>query len=160
MHPRAAELVGLLRLVPHPEGGLYRELFRSARQVTPDGRGPRSALTTIYYLLPEGQLSRWHRVHSDEVWHFVEGEPLELLSWDPTSGSVTRRVLGPIGPGRYAVGVVPAGTWQAARPLGGYTLVGCSVGPGFDFADFSLLSHSLAEAALLRTLHPDLAPLI
>ena len=80
MHPRAAELITQLQLERHPEGGYYREIFRSADLVEPaDGRGPRAALTTIYFLLPAGITSRWHRVTSDEVWHLYEGGPLEVL---------------------------------------------------------------------------------
>ena len=80
MHPRAAELIAALDLRPHPEGGFYRQIFRSAMQVSPmDGRSPRAALTTIYFLLTEGSFSRWHQVASDEVWHLYEGGPLELL---------------------------------------------------------------------------------
>jgi uncharacterized protein len=82
MHPRAAELITTLGLQPHPEGGFYRQIFRSAVQVNPmDPRGPRAALTTIYFLLPEGTFSRWHQVASDEVWHLYEGGPLELLEF-------------------------------------------------------------------------------
>ena len=77
MHPRAAHLVQQLRLEPHPEGGFFRQLFRSSDAVTPaDGRGTRTALTTIYFLLPRNDVSRWHRVASDEVWHFYEGATL------------------------------------------------------------------------------------
>ena len=81
MHTRAAELITRLQLEPHPEGGYYREIFRSSGLVSPaDGRGPRAALTTIYFLLPAGIVSRWHRVASDEVWHLYEGGPLEVLT--------------------------------------------------------------------------------
>ena len=80
MHVRAEELIATLGLRPHPEGGFFREIFRSSTLVTPaDGRGPRSALTTIYFLLTEGTHSRWHHVISDEVWHLYEGGPLEVL---------------------------------------------------------------------------------
>ena len=79
MHPRASHLVQTLRLEPHPEGGFFRQLFRSSASVTPaDDRGVRAALTTIYFLLPGDDVSRWHRVASDEVWHFYEGSPLEI----------------------------------------------------------------------------------
>jgi predicted cupin superfamily sugar epimerase len=135
MHPRAQELIETLQLTPHPEGGFFREVFRSAKTVTPsDGRPIRSALTTIYFLLPAGAYSRWHQVLSDEVWHFYEGAPLELLCDD------AHWILGPVVlSGEQApVHTIPAGAWQAARSLGEYTLVGCTVGPGFDFADFSL----------------------
>src|SRR5829696_6781974 len=138
MHPRAASLIATLELQPHPEGGFYREIFRSAAYVTPaDERGPRAALTTIYFLLPDGAHSRWHRVASDEVWHLYEGGPLELLELTAAGDALARHLLAPVGTGT-PVCTVPAGAWQAARSLGGYALVGCTVGPGFDFADFTL----------------------
>jgi uncharacterized protein len=146
MHPRAQALIETLQLTPHPEGGFYREVFRSTETVQPsDSRPMRSALTTIYFLLPAGAHSRWHQVLSDEVWHFYEGAPLELLCDDQ------RWILGPVIPGgeQAPVQIVPAGAWQAARSLGEYTLVGCTVGPGFDFADFSLREgNPLAEKKL------------
>jgi predicted cupin superfamily sugar epimerase len=83
MNHRAAELVETLKLAPHPEGGYYRELFRSSSSVTPgDARSERSALTTIYFLLVNDMYSRWHRVRSDEVWHLYEGGPLEVMELD------------------------------------------------------------------------------
>ena len=162
MHPRAAELIAKLDLRPHPEGGFYREIFRSPSQVTPaDARGPRSALTTIYFLLPKGSVSRWHRVASDEVWHLYEGGPLELLELGPSGRDLVRHRLGPIGSdGGAPVRTIPAGMWQAARPIGDYVLVGCTVGPGFDFADFRLLAHEPELATAVRTNWPRLAELI
>lgn len=162
MHPRAAELITTLDLRPHPEGGFYRQIFRSAVQVTPlDGRGPRAALTTIYFLLAEGSFSRWHQVASDEVWHFYEGGPLELLELNASGQAVLRHTLGPVGNGIDApVCTIGAGTWQAARPLGEYAFVGCTVGPGFDFADFRLLADDHVRAAAVRAALPDLAMLI
>src|SRR6185369_15637793 len=94
MHPRAAELITKLNLERHPEGGYYREIFRSTDLVAPaDGRGPRAALTTIYFLLPAGIVSRWHRVASDAVWHLYEGGPLEVLSVDPAISTFVRHKL-------------------------------------------------------------------
>lgn len=164
MHPRAAELIERLDLRPHPEGGFFRELHRSAALVRPmDGRPLRAALTTIYFLLPEGAHSRWHRVRSDEVWHLYEGGPLELLVIAPIFTVVERIILGPaastdpgvVGP----VHTVPAQRWQAARPVGPYALVGCTVGPGFDYADFSFLRDDARCLTRLRTLDPPLADL-
>ena len=129
MHPRAQQLIDGLRLESHPEGGWYRQVFKSDARVTRTSDGAdRSALTTIYFLLVEGTYSAWHRVQSDEVWHFYEGDPLELL----TPESVTRL------DGDHRVHVIRANEWQAARPLGAYTLVGCTVGPGFEFEDFEM----------------------
>jgi predicted cupin superfamily sugar epimerase len=129
MNERARELIETLGLAPHPEGGWYRQVYRSEEKVVRQRDGAeRSALTTIYFLLVEGTYSAWHRVASDEAWHFYEGDPLELLTRD----AVTQLDA------QNRVHVIPAGAWQAARPLGAYTLVGCTVGPGFDFHDFEL----------------------
>jgi uncharacterized protein len=127
---RSSELIESLALRPHPEGGWYRQVFKSDDRVTRLSDGAdRSALTTIYFLLVEGTFSRWHRVISDEVWHFYEGDPLELTIRDGETVvlSADRRVH-----------VVPARAWQTARPLGAYAFVGCTVGPGFEFADFAM----------------------
>lgn len=162
MHARAEELIAELALEPHPEGGFYREIFRSALLISPaDGRGARAALTTIYYLLPAGETSRWHRVTSDEVWHFYEGGPLELLELDADGRSLARHRLAAVATDTQApVRTIPAGHWQAARPLGDYVLAGCTVSPGFDFADFTLLADDGDRASRVRTAWPDLASLI
>jgi hypothetical protein len=134
VHPRAASLISSLALVPHPEGGWYRQLFRSSSLVTRQADGAtRTALTTIYFLLIEGTYSAWHRVLSDEVWHWYEGDALELL----TRTSSIRLDA------ENRVHVIAAGEWQAARPLGAYALVGCTVGPGFEFADFEMVTGPL-----------------
>jgi predicted cupin superfamily sugar epimerase len=152
MDPKAARLIHELDLRPHPEGGYYREVFRSCREVQPlDARPARSALTTIYFLLVEGQVNRWHRVASDEVWHFYEGVPVELF-WIDAKEVVHRELLGRLEDGGRPVHTVPAGCWQAARPTGSYALVGCTVGPGFDFADFEMLDERSSEWERLRGL--------
>lgn len=135
MHPRAASLIASLSLVPHPEGGFYRQVYRSSSSVTRLSDGAtRTSLTTIYFLLVEGTFSAWHRVHgSDEVWHWYEGDALELL----TRTSSTRLDAD------NRVHVIPAGEWQAARPLGAYALVGCTVGPGFEFEDFEMVARPI-----------------
>jgi predicted cupin superfamily sugar epimerase len=161
MHARAAELITTLRLSPHPEGGHYREVFRSADPVQPaDGRPPRSALTNILFMLAAGESSRWHRVASDEVWHFYEGEGLELLVAAPSLEQVARIALGLASASTRPSYTVPAGWWQAARPLGSLALVGCTVAPGFDFADFSFLRDETALATRMATLDPDGASLL
>ena len=138
---RVAELIRSLSLTPHPEGGHYREIWRSSERVAPaDGRGGRSALTAIYFLLPAGAVSRWHRVRSDELWQHVEGAPLELALVPPDLTRLDRRLLGPLAPELEPMRGVPADCWQAARSLGSYTLVVCTVGPGFEFADFEMMS--------------------
>jgi uncharacterized protein len=130
----ADEVVRLLGLQPHPEGGFYRETFRAP---APDGS--RAASTAIYYLLRAGDVSAWHRVvDADEVWHYYAGAPLELtLSGEGRERTSVR--LGPdLAAGERPQAVVPAGVWQAARPLGGWTLVGCTVAPAFEFAGFEM----------------------
>jgi predicted cupin superfamily sugar epimerase len=139
MSVEAEDLIRRLQLSPHPEGGWYRELFRSKVRVAADG-GVRSGLTTIYYLLERNQLSRWHVVTAAEIWHFYAGAPLELLTYDPATRDLTRTLLGSLVEGHQAVGIVEADVWQAARSTGAYSLIGCSVGPGFDFADFQFIS--------------------
>ncbi|HEV7591010.1 MAG TPA: cupin domain-containing protein [Longimicrobium sp.] len=161
MHPRAEALVRRLCLEPHPEGGFYREVFRSALRVqTEDARPPRSALTVIYFLLVDGGCSRWHRVASDEAWSWVEGDALELLRIDAGLATFTREPLGAPADGREAAAVIPAGDWQAARTTGAYTLVTCAVGPGFDFADFTMLSELPELAAEVTRRHPGAASLV
>lgn len=158
---RPDELVRHLSLRPHPEGGWYSEVFRSRATVTPaDRRGERSALTAIYFLLQAGQVSRLHRVASDEAWHFYEGEPLELLTCDPAFERLEHIVLGPWNGTARPTHVVPAGHWQAARPLGAYTLAGCTVGPGFDFSDFALIRDDAAAAAAISSRFSQLAGLV
>ena len=161
MIDRAKALVAALGLIPHPEGGFYAEAYRSDATVHPtDGRGPRAALTTIYFLLPGGAASRWHRVQSDEVWHFYEGAALDLWMASSDGGRVDRYRLGPLDGAQRPAWTVPAGRWQAARSTGAYTLVGCTVGPGFDFRDFVLARAQPAAAAALRARHPELAELL
>ena len=161
MHPRARTLIDELGLQPHPEGGYFREIFRSAATVQPaDARSVRSALTTIYFLLPAGAHSRWHRVTSDEVWHLYEGGPLELLVTDPQAQRLQRIVLQPASKDAGPVCTVPAGYWQAARALGDYALAGCTVGPGFEFQDFSFLRDHSALVEALRAIDPESMALI
>lgn len=156
MHPRATTLIRELDLAPHPEGGHYREIFRSERQVQADGgRGDRCGLTVINFLLAAGEHSDWHRVCSDEAWHLVEGGPLELLVIDAACERLTRHVLGSVGENTSPAAVVPAGCWQAARSLGPFALAGCTVGPGFEFADFTMLPEDPAAEARIRDRWPD-----
>jgi hypothetical protein len=123
----ADRLIEMLALKPHPEGGYFRETFRDT-----SGEG-RARSTAIYFLLKGGEVSRWHRIDVPEVWHFYRGAPLELT----------------IGKDRYVLGndidkaqvpqlMVPAGQWQMARALGDFSLVGCTVAPGFEFEHFEL----------------------
>ncbi len=130
----AKEIIALLKLERHPEGGWYRETFRDAAA---DETG-RSRGTAIYYLLEAGDLSAWHRVDAAEIWHWHAGGPLALtLSPDGKNAQPFR--LGPnLRAGERPQGVVPAGWWQTAESLGAWTLVGCTVAPGFAFEGFEL----------------------
>lgn len=148
MDERATRLIEALGLLPHREGGHFREIHRSPSRVVPeDGRRSRAASTVIYFLLVGGEISRLHRVASDETWHFHEGDPLELVIATPDFGSVDSYRLGAWSETTEPVRVVPSGAWQAARPLGAYCLVSCSVGPGFEFEDFEMLRDRPVDAA-------------
>jgi predicted cupin superfamily sugar epimerase len=149
-------------LAPHPEGGFYRQIHRSPTRVQPlDARAERTALTTIYFLLAAHDVSRWHQVASDEVWHLYEGAPLELFTADAAFTQVSRHRLGEVGDDdQRPVHVVSAFEWQAARSSGAYTLVGCTVGPGFEFADFVLLRDRAVDAERVRRMHPAYASFI
>ncbi|MDD0841355.1 cupin domain-containing protein [Pseudomonas sp. Gutcm_11s] len=155
MHPRAAELIRELQLAAHPEGGYYRRLFTSALR---DGDG-RAASSAILFLLPGCAVSRWHRIDADELWHFHEGAPLELLIGE-TPDAVRREVLGPVAAQQLPQRVVPAQAWQAARSLGDFTLVGCTVAPEFRFENFRLLADDPAAQAAWPLLSGDYSELL
>jgi predicted cupin superfamily sugar epimerase len=149
---RATELIAALNLAEHPEGGYYSEVYRSPAIVKPgDARSPRPALTSIYFLLLADAVSRWHRVRSDEIWHFYEGAPLDLWIAPPEGNRPEPHRLGPFAPSQRPTLAVPAGWWQAARTTGAYTLVGCTVAPGFEFQDFSLAADEPEVAAHFRS---------
>ena len=128
---RADEVIAVLGLEPHPEGGHFRETFRHRA-----GDGGRGHATAIYYLLKAGEFSPWHRVDADEIWHWYAGGPLALSISE--NGHDARAVhLGPeLLMGQRPQAAVPAGAWQAAESLGAWTLVGCTVAPAFEFAGF------------------------
>jgi predicted cupin superfamily sugar epimerase len=129
--PTAAEIIARLELKPHPEGGHYRETFRDSDV---DGR---SASTAIYFLLARGERSHWHRIDAAEVWHYYAGGALNLQIADDVGQRCIR--LGPdLAAGEVPQAIVPAQAWQAAESTGDWTLVGCTVAPGFDFAKFEL----------------------
>ncbi len=129
----AAEIIARLRLAPHPEGGHFRETFRDPRA---DANG-RAASTAILFLLARGERSHWHRVDAAEVWHYYAGAPLDLRIAD-AEGVRIHRLGGDVIAGEMPQAVVPAHAWQAAESRGDWTLVGCTVAPGFDFAGFEL----------------------
>ncbi len=131
---RVADVVRLLDLLPHPEGGYYRQTFRDVA-----GHDGRAASTAIYYLLGEGQISAWHRIDAVEVWHWYAGAPLALTVVDGQSDATAYRIGPDLAIGDRPQAVVPKGAWQTAESLGEWSLVGCTVAPGFEFSGFELL---------------------
>jgi predicted cupin superfamily sugar epimerase len=129
----ADDIVRLLDLRPHPEGGHYRETFRDPAR----GASGRAHSTGIYFLLRHGEVSRWHRIDAAEVWHWYAGAPLLLTVADASGRRETRLGTG-LAAGERPQAVVPAHAWQQAQTLGSWTLVGCTVAPGFEFAGFEL----------------------
>ena len=134
MSPTATEIIARLELKPHPEGGHYRETFRDAGA---DSSG-RAQSTAIYFLLARGERSHWHRIDAVEVWHYYAGSPLTLQIAD--AGAAPHAVtLGPdLAAGQRPQAIVPAQAWQAAESIGDWSLVGCTVAPGFEFTAFEL----------------------
>jgi len=133
----ADEIISLLDLKPHPEGGYFKEVFRD-HETYGDGNGERAFSTAIYFLLKAGQVSRWHAVDAVEIWHHYQGAPLKLDIAAP-SGPLGTQILGSeLGTGARPQIVVPRGCWQRARSLGDFSLMGCTVAPGFEFSGFTL----------------------
>ncbi len=141
-------------LIDHPEGGRFCEIFRSAAKVTTVTGVRRSALTHIYFSLNPGEVSRFHRVASDEVWNLYQGDEVNLYIWDGSGNSPEHVVLSACN--NNFCHVVPAGLWQAAEPVSSTVLVGCSVAPGFEYQDFSLMGTESDEAKRLLFLAPDM----
>ena len=134
----AAGIIAALGLTRHPEGGWYAETFRDNGGGDDPARG-RGHSTAIYFLLEGGDVSAWHRVRdAAEVWHFYAGAPLELRVFDEAKGAASFTLGNDLGAGERPQAVVPANRWQTARSLGDWTLVGCTVAPGFDFSQFEL----------------------
>jgi len=153
--------IGKLALLPHPEGGYYREVYRSSEHVPASGlaerfKADRALCTAIYFLLQAGEFSSFHRIKSDELWHHYDGGDLEIITIQP-NGERQNLILGKQSPDASLLHVVPHGSWFAARPLPGhdYALCGCTVSPGFDFDDFEM-----AERSKLASQFPQHADLI
>lgn len=146
----ADEVIALLQLEKHPEGGAYRETYRShVAAHTPEDR---SVCTAIYYLLRRGERSAWHRVRYDERYHFYSGDALEL-SLITSDGQWSRHRLGAdLRAGERPQRLIPGGVWQSAISLGAFSLIGCTVSPGFDFRDFEMI-----EAERLIDAFPQLS---
>ncbi len=143
---------------PHPEGGRYRRVFCSEVPVTQSGKGERPAISHIYFELQTGERSSLHRVENDEIWNLYSGAGVMLYLWDGTSSAVVRRELS-IRSNCFCQ-LIPAGYWQAAEPLVGRVLVGCSVAPAFEFTDFSLLRDNAELLALFVQSNPQLKRLL
>jgi predicted cupin superfamily sugar epimerase len=141
MAPTAADIIARLALAPHPEGGHYRETFRDTRL---HGNG-RARSTAIYFLLARGERSHWHRIDAVEVWHYYAGSALSLQIADD-SGQRTVRLGPDLAAGELPQAIVPAQAWQAAESSGDWTLVGCTVAPGFEFAKFEMAPKDWAPA--------------
>lgn len=155
MNKDAKALIQSLQLTPHPEGGYFREIIRSPDTVpSPHNQALRSAVTHIYFMLLTGQVSRLHRVCHDEIWNFYQGSPLELVDIHPNTLEIKRIRLGNPDAADAYVHCIRAAHWQAAIPTGEYTLMGCTVAPGFDFNDFEFMSSHEIRTGFLQ-LHPD-----
>ena len=145
-------------LIDHPEGGRFREVYRSKSQIHTDKGQHRCALTHIYFELRADECSHFHKVRSDEVWNLYAGRGLYLFLWDGSDQAVQRVELS--AQSVQFCHVVPAGIWQAAVPIEDTILVGCSVAPGFEFEDFEMMVPTSKEAMRLCALSPDLEQMI
>jgi predicted cupin superfamily sugar epimerase len=146
---RVGKIIQKLKLIPHPEGGYYRETYRSSGEIkqnclTKEYKGKRNYSTCIYYLLTSKDFSAFHKIKQDEIWHFYDGFPLKLHVISP-DGKYSCNIIGrEISKGQVPQFVVPGGHWFAASVINkdDFTLVGCTVSPGFDFKDFTLAKRS------------------
>ena len=145
-------------LVEHPEGGRFCEVFRSGRIVTTQTGVSRSAVTHIYFSLKPGEVSKFHRVASDEVWNLYQGAGINLYLWDGTDKPPECITLS--AENNNFCHVVPADFWQAAEPVSGTVLVGCSVAPGFEFEDFTLIDPESDESKKLISIAPGMVKFI
>ncbi|MDB9838539.1 cupin domain-containing protein [bacterium] len=128
----ADDIISKLNLAPHPEGGYYRQTWVAENEGRPSG-------TCIYFLLKSGKASHWHHVDAVEIWHYYAGAPLVLSLAENDAGPATDHILGPdLAAGQSPQIIVPLGHWQAAATTGAWTLVGCTVSPGFQFSGFTL----------------------
>ena len=145
MDKRSSEIIKQFKLLPHPEGGWFREVFRSESYTTRKDGEKRINITGIYYMLRKNEISTWHRVNSaDEIWIHLKGAPLNLWCLDDGNNKLRKLRIDSNNP----IEMIPSGYWQAARSSGAFSLASCCVGPGFDFSDFEIL----------RNLDPSLRP--
>ncbi len=159
---RLQQLIQHLNLLPHPEGGYYAETYRCAETIAKAAlpsrfEGDRNCSTAIYFLIPGGQFSAFHQIKADELWHFYEGLPLHVYVIHPKENLQIIRLGKDIEQGEVFQAVVPAGSYFASRPAAkdGFSLVGCTVAPGFDFQDFEL-----TKKQYLMDQYPQYASLI
>ena len=144
-----------VNFIEHPEGGRFCEVFRSGEKVTTHSGETRSALSHIYFSLSKGIVGLFLRVRSDEVWNLYQGAGLLLYTWDGTDTLPDCTELS--SSANCFCSVVPAGTWQAAEPIGDDVLLGCSVGPGFEFADFDLIDPASDQGKLIQSIDPGMS---
>ncbi|MBI5608041.1 MAG: cupin domain-containing protein [Deltaproteobacteria bacterium] len=154
LNRQATEIISQLGLQPHPEGGWYRETWRAAAEP-----GQRGHATAIYYLLQRGERSHWHRVDATEIWHFHAGDPLQLQTWDGEGPPQTLRLGGDPLRGQVPQLVIPPGHWQAAAPLGAWTLVSCTVAPAFVFQGFEMAAPGWQPPDLSARVEAGVGPL-
>ena len=145
MDKKSSEIIKQFKLLPHPEGGWFREIFRSDSYITRKDGQKRNNITGIYYMLHKNDISTWHRVNSaDEIWIHLKGAPLNLWCLDDGNKKLRKLRIDSNNP----IEMIPSGYWQAAKSIGAFTLTSCFVGPGFDFLDFEML----------RNVDPSLRP--
>ena len=145
MDKKSSEIINQFKLLPHPEGGWFREVLRSESYITRKDGKERNNLTGIYYMLCENEISTWHRINfSDEIWIYLKGASLDLWCLDDGNKELIKLRIDSNNP----IEMIPSGHWQAARSRGPFTLANCCVGPGFDFSDFEML----------RNVNPSLRP--
>ena len=145
MDKEYTEIINQLKLLPHPEGGWFREILRSESYVTRKDGKERNSITGIYFMLCKNEISTWHRVnYADEIWIYLKGAPLNLWCLDDGNKELIKLRIDSNNP----IEMIPSGHWQAARSRGPFTLASCCVGPGFDFSDFEML----------RNINPSLRP--
>ena len=146
------QLIEKYNLVPHPEGGYFSEIYKSKQSVQSQViNKERKSVTHIYFLLLAGQMSLFHKVVHDEIWNFYEGDPIKLLKYDGLK--IKEEILGPAA--KNYVSIVEGGVYQAAESTGAYSLVGCTVAPGFEFEDFSFLRDELETKKNFLKKFPD-----
>ena len=157
MDDRARKLIDTYQLIAHPEGGYFREVYRSEEKIKIDDTGnERCWLTDIYFLLTKNDISRFHRIKHDEIWHFYEGAPLLLIEIHPNTLDIKETTISSSGPSPVYKHCIKGDTWQAAHSKGNYSFVGCTVGPGFEFSDFEMLDDNKEIKASILSKHPNL----